>query len=597
MRALAQDLARRALPGVLALNIAVFTAGSSSISAVSVPARQGRWVALSILLLVSIMYVTRVTVARSTLLQLCTLGGLLVALALESSVWSVDPRLTLERGGTLALVIGSAGAMAVGTNAETRELRRIVVAIIAGVLAVALAGMLLAIVDPVRALAPPYGGRPQRLQGLGQNPNTVSLLCALALPLGAWLLRAARTRAAAAGAIAGFALLLATILWSGSRGALLAGMVGLVCFMRGLFNRQPGMLRGALGAWRRRRFRVRLGLVRPLRAQWRAVSESLTGTYAVGAVAPLFATVVWLAFGGIFTAAIGAMLCVLVAFLRSGRRIVVAPAIVLLVGFGLVVQTRGLPVPTVPQLSAVTAPVSKGPTSGQAGAKPGSGGTSKPSSSQPGKAPPPGEGTPQTVPAPPLGPETFLPGRLEDELDRPQTMKQLSRLDSVLTGSGRLQAWVGAIKQGNERPLLGYGFGTEDRVFVDRFYFFQGIRPENSYIGFYLQLGVVGVLLFVAIGLLLARSFVTAVRRPPASPEHRNLTMAVGSATLAGGVIALFQSYVYSVGNIATLTFWACAFLFAAAASVPRVRPQLAPRREDSLAESSLPHLATGRRR
>ena len=50
----------------------------------------------------------------------------------------------------------------------------------------------------------------------------------------------------------------------------------------------------------------------------------------------------------------------------------------------------------------------------------------------------------------------------------------------------------GARSQVAGRPLLGYGFGTETRVFVDRYYAFDGGFPENSYIGTLLQLGVVG---------------------------------------------------------------------------------------------------------
>ena len=64
---------------------------------------------------------------------------------------------------------------------------------------------------------------------------------------------------------------------------------------------------------------------------------------------------------------------------------------------------------------------------------------------------------------------------------------------SFFGASGRTEAWRGALQQAAERPLLGFGFGTEDKAFVDRYYGFVGSLPENSYIGISLQLGLVGL--------------------------------------------------------------------------------------------------------
>ena len=46
------------------------------------------------------------------------------------------------------------------------------------------------------------------------------------------------------------------------------------------------------------------------------------------------------------------------------------------------------------------------------------------------------------------------------------------------TSSGRTQAWRGAIGQAEQRPVVGYGFGTESRVFIDRWSGFVGSVPE-----------------------------------------------------------------------------------------------------------------------
>jgi O-antigen ligase len=125
--------------------------------------------------------------------------------------------------------------------------------------------------------------------------------------------------------------------------------------------------------------------------------------------------------------------------------------------------------------------------------------------------------------------------------------------------SGRVDAWTGALHQALERPLLGFGFGTEADVFVDRYYYFVGGRPENAYIGLALQLGLIGLVSFVALLGALAAAGVRAVRGP------RRPVAAAGLGVLAAGlVLAVVQSYPYSAGDIATLTLWTSLFLLPA---------------------------------
>jgi O-antigen ligase len=138
--------------------------------------------------------------------------------------------------------------------------------------------------------------------------------------------------------------------------------------------------------------------------------------------------------------------------------------------------------------------------------------------------------------------------RLADEIGAGSSTSSRSVFDT----SGRLQAWRGAVRQGGDRPLLGYGFGTEAGVFVDRYRAFEGGVPENSFIGVFLQLGAFGLALLLA----LVVSLVAAARR------RGGTTAAIGLAVLATGlVLAVVQSYVYAVGNVATLGLWLCAFL------------------------------------
>lgn len=156
------------------------------------------------------------------------------------------------------------------------------------------------------------------------------------------------------------------------------------------------------------------------------------------------------------------------------------------------------------------------------------------------------------------------PPRLQDDVGHPPYgIAETTKKPRTLFGSsGRAQAWDGALHLGAQRPVAGFGFGTEDRVFVDRYADFNSNVPENSYIGLFLQLGLVGVIAFVCFVLgLLA---VAARRLPSLAPAERRLTAACAAAVVAGLVLAGFQSYLYAVGNNATAAFWLCAFSVAA---------------------------------
>jgi O-antigen ligase len=146
---------------------------------------------------------------------------------------------------------------------------------------------------------------------------------------------------------------------------------------------------------------------------------------------------------------------------------------------------------------------------------------------------------------------------LESELGAPKNGEIQRR--SLFSSSGRFRAWRGAIDQGDQRPVAGYGFGTESRVFVDRYYGLDSDVTENSYVGLYLQLGLVGVVLFLLVVVrALAAGFRSAARQVTAAPAV--------AVVCAGTVLAVGQSFVYSVGATGTLPFWICVFLTSALA-------------------------------
>ena len=364
-------------------------------------------------------------------------GATFLAVAAVSTLWSASPRLTFERGASFALVLGSAGALALAAAGDAARVERLLVALAAGATAVALLGLVVLVASPHHALQAATQTIPSRYRGIGQNPNTTAMLFAVALPLVIWLAltSAGRRRFAAWGALA---LLAGSIVGSGSRGA--------------------------------------------------------------------FAT-----------AAVGALIVAVGSTATTRGRVVAAAAVVaaLAVSLGL----AAIPSPD-PNATAVT----------------------------------------NTA--------------CVDCKHNPYNVDQYFRIDdevgnqngggnrTFFASTGRTQAWRGAIRQGKERPLLGYGFGTEDHVFVDRYPLFFGGSAENSYVGMFLQLGVVGVLLLGAVILSLLAACLRAFRRLRGS--ERRAAAACTAALLTGLAIAVVQSYLYAVGNTATLTVWMCAFLGAA---------------------------------
>src|SRR5918994_935173 len=162
--------------------------------------------------------------------------------------------------------------------------------------------------------------------------------------------------------------------------------------------------------------------------------------------------------------------------------------------------------------------------------------------------------------------------RLEDDVGHPGlgVADTRRRTRTLLNSSGRSQAWTGTVGLISERPIAGYGFGLEDKVFVDRYIRFNSAVPENSYLGLSLQLGVAGLIALVTVFVLLVVTVANAF--PRLDDRARVVVAACAGAVAAGLVLGGFQSFLYAVGNNATLTFWLAAFLAAAAAAATRER-------------------------
>src|SRR5581483_3961553 len=271
-----------------------------------------------------------------------------LTVAVESAAWSVNPRLTIERAATLVVLFATAVALASACAGRLDRSRRVLWGIVAGALIVTALGLVTLAVDHAAAVQVGTFDVPARYRGFGQNPDTVSLLLALA---------------------AAFAFD-ASIAASGSRGAIGAGFVGV--FVVVVLVRTPVGVRALAGC---------------------AAAVLLAATIAVA-----------------------------------------------------------------------LAPTSKGNT-----ARPKS-----PASTAAGVKPKPGY----------IDVGVSYPFEFDIGFQGPGEAAPTHR--TLFGLSGRGEAWRGAIDLGNARPALGYGFGTEDRVFINRYTNFVGGLPENSYIGVYL---------------------------------------------------------------------------------------------------------------
>jgi O-antigen ligase len=453
--------------GTLGATVFAFGLGSSSVTSLHQAGSHLKWISLAVLLVPAGLLALRTRLTRSPALGVIGSAVILLVLAFESTAWSVDPGTTFKKAASLGLLVAAGLLLAVAVAAAPALAAPLSAGVVAGAAAYAVGSLLLLAVSEDDAVQLPTPGTPSRFRGLSENPNAVSLLCALVLPLAVWGCFGGRSRATRASAGVTAVLLYVVVGLSGSRGALLAVLTGLGAF--------------ALLVPRSRPARI----------------------VALGTAAGLF----------------------LIGYSVSNASILPTPAsaVQATAATSAVETTPAPPARTIPSRP----PPSPKPTRAQPSPKP----TSAPA---------------KTIP-------WDLQGhRLADEIGSGDSGPR-----TLFGDSGRLQAWRGAVAIGAKRPIAGYGFGTEAKAFVDRWAAFEGNLPENSYVGMFLQLGAVGVVLLLAFGV----STLIAARR--ALTGDRLLVAGLLGTFIAGATLAVEQSYVYAVGNLGTVPLWSAAFLLA----------------------------------
>ncbi len=149
------------------------------------------------------------------------------------------------------------------------------------------------------------------------------------------------------------------------------------------------------------------------------------------------------------------------------------------------------------------------------------------------------------------------------ELFGASLIAQIVRMDTLSSGSGRLEAWDEILRLIAYRPWLGYGFGTEDQIFFKFDIIFEehsGAYAHNSYLGLVSQLGLLGALLFFfPIFLFVVKSAFSLYR----FRRHSDflLFLSLLSSVIVGLCLAFFESWIYSIGNAFCFVYW---ILFAA---------------------------------
>jgi hypothetical protein len=207
----------------------VAAAGASSIQyTILAAARPVRWV------LIAVLFVT--AFARAIL---CGRGWRLrgevalplaafLGLAFVSDAWSVAAHATLTHAVAQGAVLAAVAALAGCIASRPLLARRLLDAVLAAAVVVAVAGIVYWLIDPRRSFLQATTQYPSRFQGIEQNPDTAPLLLAIGMPLAfarALTTGSARARLASLAVVIVFAVEIAL---SGSRGGLIPAFLALV---------------------------------------------------------------------------------------------------------------------------------------------------------------------------------------------------------------------------------------------------------------------------------------------------------------------------------------------------------------------------------
>src|SRR4051794_2533531 len=224
-------LAEWAIPFGVACMVIAFAAGSAAYPHLKHYALDIRWIVLLVVCGAAVfdafrrLWPTRSLPPRGVL-AFGALAGSFLALAVVSTAWSVAPRLTFERAGTIAILFLLGAALATSTANDTAARVRLFQGLAAGAVAVGLLGVGVLVFDYDASAIQASSTSAWRYRGFTENPNTIAILAGASLPILAALAICARSGRRQAGWLAGSLVLVGSIVASESRGGLLAAFAG-----------------------------------------------------------------------------------------------------------------------------------------------------------------------------------------------------------------------------------------------------------------------------------------------------------------------------------------------------------------------------------
>jgi O-antigen ligase len=134
---------------------------------------------------------------------------------------------------------------------------------------------------------------------------------------------------------------------------------------------------------------------------------------------------------------------------------------------------------------------------------------------------------------------------------------QVTSLASQLVEERRYEMWKGVLPLFWKERLTGYGFASSHLlVFPFTKDEEAGRALHNSYLEIFGDLGLPGLLLLLLILYRVAAKSIALIQQPGEYLE-RNINAVLISVFVAGSANAFFESWMFSVGNLTSLMYWA----------------------------------------
>jgi len=147
---------------------------------------------------------------------------------------------------------------------------------------------------------------------------------------------------------------------------------------------------------------------------------------------------------------------------------------------------------------------------------------------------------------------------LQDVLSQFKSFKR----DENLLLSGREEVWGLAIYLIQQNPYLGFGFDTESFLIEQYSHMLnnhQGATFHSSYLSYIVHLGFIGAIPLLFFALLLFVS-IFKIKNDSNDPQIMDIKYISASIVLSSLVHAIFETWLFSPGNLAMLLFWLAAF-------------------------------------